>query len=122
LRLNLITHHALGYLPVQPARWGLAILPAQQTYECTSVIITTNISFSEHAKVFGNVRMTTAPLHRLTRHCQILETGMTVPCSTQALLHQSTKGKITRFTQVPHCGTHDYPDTSRWKSRVNSQR
>lgn len=74
-RYDLVCIDELGYVPLAELGAELLFQVISDRAEKASVIITTNLPFSEWTKVFTNARLCKALLDRLTDRAHIIETG-----------------------------------------------
>ena len=74
-RYDLVCIDELGYVPLAELGAELLFQVISERAEKASVMITTNLPFSEWTKVFTNARLCKAMLDRLTDRAHIIETG-----------------------------------------------
>ena len=72
-KVDLLICDELGYLSFSRSGAELLFQVFADRYERASLLITSNLPFSEWQQVFQGERMTAALLDRLTHHCEIFE-------------------------------------------------
>jgi len=71
-QMDLLIIDEVGYVPFSEKGAQLFFQVVAQSYERQSLIITTNLEFSQWPQVFGSEQLTGALLDRLTHHAHIL--------------------------------------------------
>ncbi len=98
-KADLLVCDELGYLSFTRSGAELLFQVFADRYERSSLLITSNLPFSEWTQVFQGERMTAALLDRLTHHCHIFEMN-----GESYRFRQSMKGKRRGETRPRKAG------------------
>jgi len=123
IRMDLIVLDELGYLPFSQAGGALLFHLLSKLYGHIRMVITIKLSFSERSSVFGDAKMTTALLDRLTQNCHIVETGnesyrfqhSTLAAKSRIEAREQTRRRTKRCQR-------QHPSRSELRARANSLR
>lgn len=90
-KIDVLVLDELGYLPFSRNGSQLVFHLISKIHQTTSLIITSNLIFSEWNNVFNDKKMTTALLDRICHNCDIIETGNNSYRMRQASVNKALK-------------------------------
>ena len=70
---HLLIIDELGYIPVEADAANLFFQLVSRRYEHGSIIVTSNLAFSQWAQCFGDVTVATAMVDRIVHHAKIFQ-------------------------------------------------
>lgn len=94
-RVELIVIDEIGFIPLHKEAAELLFQVISDCYERRSLIITSNLEFSQWNTVFGDDRLTTALIDRLIHHSHIVIFSGESYRLTQSILRQKQAGKTS---------------------------
>jgi DNA replication protein DnaC len=89
-RVDLLILDELGYLPLSKSDAELLFQVLSERAERRSLVLTTNLPFSEWTTIFPDPRLCRAVIDRLTHRSQIIDTGKTSIRLEEALRRRAT--------------------------------
>ena len=99
--MNLIAIDEVGYVPLAEIGAELLFQVVSERAERATIIMTTNLPFSEWTQVFSNVRLCKALLDRVTDRAHILETGAESYRFRRTLEKRQTSKSSTEASKSP---------------------
>jgi DNA replication protein DnaC len=101
-QVDLLVLDELGFVPFDRAGGELLFNLLAERYERRSVIVTTNLAFSEWVKVFGgDEKLTTALLDRLAQHATVIPTKGKSFRMRKKTLHEANDNELATSAALP---------------------
>ena len=112
-RAHLLICDELGYVTLSRGGVELLFRVFADRYERASLLVTSNLPFSEWSQIFQGERMTAALLDRLTHHCHIFEmNGESYRFRESMKTKKGRKARVKQFAALAQSGYLEDPGGS----------